>query len=141
MSPEVEVLMVFESLVPHELYQVIWNHVTICWAEPFKSHFNPLKDCPNMVCCYPSINIDYVILVVNNIMLETFSSDAIVRPPYMSLQVFVLGLIHCMMRGIKVAAVRCGSGNKKTSLVEASYRPKIHWSGTILLLVVFFSGK
>ena len=77
--------MYFESLVPHELCKVIWNHLTICWAEHwFKFCFSPPSHCLDMVCCYVSISTDKVILVVNNIVYETLSSNAILSIPHIA---------------------------------------------------------
>ena len=82
---KVKVRMFLESLVPHELCQVIWNHVTICWGEHwFKFCFSPSPYCLDMVCCHPSVRIDKVILVVGNIMLETLSSNTIVSTPHIA---------------------------------------------------------
>lgn len=68
---KVKVRMFLESLVPHELCQVFWIHVTICWAEHgFKFCLSTLPHCLDMVCFHPSIRINKVILVVNNIVLK-----------------------------------------------------------------------
>ena len=75
--------MFFVSLVPHELCEVIWNHLTNCWAKHwFKFCSSPLSHCLDMVCCYVSIRTDKVILVVNNIVLETLRSNAILSTPH-----------------------------------------------------------
>ena len=82
LSWKVKVRMIFESLVPHELCQVIWSHVTVCQTEhQFRFCFSPLRHCFDMVCSHPSIGIDKVKLVVINIVLKVLSSGAIVTLP------------------------------------------------------------
>ena len=54
------------------------HHVAIFWTKHwFKLCFSPLTHYLDMVCCQPSIRLEKPILVVNNIALETLSSDAV----------------------------------------------------------------
>ena len=55
----------------------------------------------------------------------------------MLLEISVPGLIHCLMRGIKVASFQHGTGNKKPSLVVASQPLKVHCSRPILARLYF----
>lgn len=111
-----QVKMVFESLAPHELCQIIWNQVTICWDKyQSKFRFSSLSHSLSMFYCYPSIKINEVILVVNNMTLKTLRSDIIVSPLHVA-------PISC----IKVEAFRRGF-QKSTAVVPFSQGCVFFW--------------
>ena len=130
--------MFLESLVPHELCQVIWNHVTICWGKHwFKSCSSPLPLCIGMVCCHPSIRTDKVILAFSKIVLKILSSNFIVSAPHIS-QISVPGLTHCIMRVIKVAEFRRETSNKNLPCLQDHNPQKSTVSVLFSLCCIFF---
>ena len=90
--------MVFESLAPHELCQIICNQVTICWGKyQSKFRFSSLLHSLNMFYCHPSIKINEVILLVNNMTLKTMRSGIIVSPLHVGTNInlnFALACCH-----------------------------------------------